>query len=390
MPQGAGLGNLLIFALPVLLIVFMFMTQRRRQREVKAVQSSLSVGDEVTTTSGLLGRIVALDERIATLEVSPGVQVRFDRRALAGPAPTAAPQDAPRGRPLLTREPRGVGRRGHQPPQPSAAARPRSAVRHHHRPLRPARLRAHLGRGAADPQARPRPRGRHPADPRAQGGRQPPHQPGPDRQGGRHHPPARRRQRCRRGRGRHPGRAQHRHLAARQAGPEHGRLAEQVLPAALPPRAGPGAEHRARPGTERHPVRRRRRRKATPPAEGRPRPPRRPRRRRRPPSRPARPPPRPGPPSRRRCAPRRPRPPPRPATPRHAGGRPRPPRVPRRRAPRLRPPAPRLRARPARTVPPGTASDLAQITPAIEKQFTALDCTGPQAGRRPSSTTPTR
>jgi preprotein translocase subunit YajC len=95
MSQGAGLGNLLIFALPVLLIVFMFMTQRRRQREVKAVQSSLTVGDEVTTTSGLLGRIVALDERIATLEVSPGVRVRFDRRALAGPAPTAVPQDAP-------------------------------------------------------------------------------------------------------------------------------------------------------------------------------------------------------------------------------------------------------------------------------------------------------
>jgi preprotein translocase subunit YajC len=95
MSQGAGLGNLLIFALPVLLIIFMFMTQRRRQREVKAVQSSLTIGDEVTTTSGLLGRIVALDERIATLEVSPGVRVRFDRRALAGPAPTAAPQDAP-------------------------------------------------------------------------------------------------------------------------------------------------------------------------------------------------------------------------------------------------------------------------------------------------------
>jgi preprotein translocase subunit YajC len=95
MPQGAGLGNLLIFALPVLLIVFMFMTQRRRQREAQAVQSSLSIGDEVTTTSGLLGRIVALDDRIATLEVSPGVTVRFDRRALAGPAPTTTPQTGP-------------------------------------------------------------------------------------------------------------------------------------------------------------------------------------------------------------------------------------------------------------------------------------------------------
>ena len=96
MSQGAGLGNLLIFALPVLLIIFMFMTQRRRQREAKAVQSNLSIGDEVTTTSGLLGRIVALDNRIATLEVSPGVTIRFDRRALAGPAPTSTPQAAPR------------------------------------------------------------------------------------------------------------------------------------------------------------------------------------------------------------------------------------------------------------------------------------------------------
>jgi preprotein translocase subunit YajC len=102
MTQGAGLGNLLIFALPVLLIIFMFVTQRRRQREAQAVQRSLGIGDEVTTTSGLLGRIVALDDRIATLEVSPGVQVRFDRRALAGPAPTAAPPAGPEDGPATS------------------------------------------------------------------------------------------------------------------------------------------------------------------------------------------------------------------------------------------------------------------------------------------------
>src|SRR6476620_8263775 len=88
--SGAGLGNLLIFALPILLIAFMFMTQRRRQREVQAVQSALKVGDEVTTTSGLLGRISAIDDTVVTLEVSPGVLVRFDRRAIGGPAPAAA------------------------------------------------------------------------------------------------------------------------------------------------------------------------------------------------------------------------------------------------------------------------------------------------------------
>jgi len=93
--SGAGLGNLLIFALPILLIAFMFMTQRRRQREVQAVQSGLKVGDEVTTTSGLLGRISAIDDTVVTLEVSPGVLVRFDRRAIGGPAPAAAAPSEP-------------------------------------------------------------------------------------------------------------------------------------------------------------------------------------------------------------------------------------------------------------------------------------------------------
>jgi preprotein translocase subunit YajC len=82
-------SSLLFFALLVLLIGFMFITQRRRQKAVQALQSTLAVGDEITTTSGMLGRITALDDKIATLEVSPGVSVRFDRRAIAGPAPTA-------------------------------------------------------------------------------------------------------------------------------------------------------------------------------------------------------------------------------------------------------------------------------------------------------------
>jgi preprotein translocase subunit YajC len=84
--SSGGSTGLLIYALPVLLIAFMFITQRRRAKESARLQSTLGVGDEVMTTSGLLGRITALDGQIATLEVSPGVSVRFNRRAIAGPA----------------------------------------------------------------------------------------------------------------------------------------------------------------------------------------------------------------------------------------------------------------------------------------------------------------
>jgi preprotein translocase subunit YajC len=36
----------------------------------------------VCTTSGLFGRVTALDATSASLEISPGVVVRYDRRAI--------------------------------------------------------------------------------------------------------------------------------------------------------------------------------------------------------------------------------------------------------------------------------------------------------------------
>ena len=56
--------------------------------DMQAVNASLTVGDEVMTSSGLYGRIVALDDSIATLEVAPGVNVRYDRRAVTRPPAT--------------------------------------------------------------------------------------------------------------------------------------------------------------------------------------------------------------------------------------------------------------------------------------------------------------
>ncbi len=83
MSQGNGLGALLLPVLLLLLVGFMFWSQRKRARVIQQIQSSLNVGDEVCTTSGLFGRITAMDEVVATLEVSPGTTVRFDRRAIA-------------------------------------------------------------------------------------------------------------------------------------------------------------------------------------------------------------------------------------------------------------------------------------------------------------------
>jgi preprotein translocase subunit YajC len=106
--MSEGLAGLLLPAMVVVLIAFMFWSQRRRQNAAAHLQESLSVGDDVCTTSGLFGTITALDDVMATLEIAPGTRVRFDRRAIAtkvdtsgrpitgaGSTPTT-PTDAPR------------------------------------------------------------------------------------------------------------------------------------------------------------------------------------------------------------------------------------------------------------------------------------------------------
>jgi preprotein translocase subunit YajC len=90
---GSSASSLLIFLLPVLLIGWMVFTQRKRQKDVAALQNSLAVGDEVCTTSGLFGRVTAIEGAFVTLEISPGVNVRYDRRAIG--QKTAPPVTSP-------------------------------------------------------------------------------------------------------------------------------------------------------------------------------------------------------------------------------------------------------------------------------------------------------
>ena len=79
---GSGLGYLLVLLLPFALLIFIVFSQRRRAQQVQAMQSSLSVGDEVVTTSGLYGTIVALDDTVVTLDTGAGATLRYDRRAI--------------------------------------------------------------------------------------------------------------------------------------------------------------------------------------------------------------------------------------------------------------------------------------------------------------------
>ncbi len=88
MPAGAG--NLLILVLPFILLAWLFLSQRKRQQQAVQLQSSIAVGDQVVTTSGLFGTVRALTDTTAELEIAPDVVVRWDRRAIASKTAQAA------------------------------------------------------------------------------------------------------------------------------------------------------------------------------------------------------------------------------------------------------------------------------------------------------------
>ncbi len=56
--------------------------QQQRDRRQQRLVASLQVDDEVITAGGIVGRIVALDDSEAHLEVAPGVVMRFLRLAV--------------------------------------------------------------------------------------------------------------------------------------------------------------------------------------------------------------------------------------------------------------------------------------------------------------------
>jgi len=89
MSNSNGTSSLIILALPLLLLGWMFWSSNRRQKQMREFHSSLNVGDHVVTSSGIFGTIRHLDDASAHVEVAEGVILRMDRRALAMKQPEA-------------------------------------------------------------------------------------------------------------------------------------------------------------------------------------------------------------------------------------------------------------------------------------------------------------
>lgn len=78
--------TLAIVWLLLIVVAFYFLIvrpQRRRMRDMRNLQASIEVGDEVMTTAGIYGVVRAIDDVAVEIQIAPGTTVRFARGAIA-------------------------------------------------------------------------------------------------------------------------------------------------------------------------------------------------------------------------------------------------------------------------------------------------------------------
>jgi preprotein translocase subunit YajC len=92
--HGAG-PSPIVNLLPLALIfgVFYFLLirpQQQKTKEHRQMLANLKRNDEVITSGGLYGKIVALNDKVVTLEIAPNVRVRVERPQISSLASEAA------------------------------------------------------------------------------------------------------------------------------------------------------------------------------------------------------------------------------------------------------------------------------------------------------------
>ena len=73
----------MIVAMIALFYFFMYRPQKKQEKETKAMRDALSVGDEITTIGGIIGKIVAIKEETVLIETGRDkVRIRLLKNAI--------------------------------------------------------------------------------------------------------------------------------------------------------------------------------------------------------------------------------------------------------------------------------------------------------------------
>jgi preprotein translocase subunit YajC len=81
-PGAFGSWGMMLMFLPMLLLIFW--QNRSQQKKAESAVAELKKGDRCVTQSGLVGRLIEIDNRYAKLELAPNVKVTVLRSSLSG------------------------------------------------------------------------------------------------------------------------------------------------------------------------------------------------------------------------------------------------------------------------------------------------------------------
>lgn len=74
------LPMLLIFAV---LIFFMMRPQMKRAKEHKALMANLSIGDEIVTAGGIVGRLTKLRDNYVSIAIAKGIEITMQKASIS-------------------------------------------------------------------------------------------------------------------------------------------------------------------------------------------------------------------------------------------------------------------------------------------------------------------
>jgi preprotein translocase subunit YajC len=74
--------ELFLIAMFVLMYFLLIRPQQKRAKDHKNLLKALKKGDEVVTNGGVIGKISAVDESFAELEIAPGVSVKVQKQGI--------------------------------------------------------------------------------------------------------------------------------------------------------------------------------------------------------------------------------------------------------------------------------------------------------------------
>ena len=81
--QPGIVNAVFLFGFIAIMYFFMYRPQAKKQKETVSFQDELSKGDEVVTSSGIIGKVNKIEENIVSLQVDQKTFIRVTKNAIS-------------------------------------------------------------------------------------------------------------------------------------------------------------------------------------------------------------------------------------------------------------------------------------------------------------------